>query len=208
MYKNSNVNYLFYVQSKLFFIISISSLPIMNLNLFWSFRLEYSGYIPFHLVFWKSFSSRYLIAYCIYYVWCHKAEWNQNKWQTVVCKSLRFFEIWWEKAEFKFGFFTWVKKSLLASALLLMPDIWLHMTEVESVCYPLRSFYFVDDWDGPLIFAHAMTSFSDEIDRLPTTFLLLNNKINWEPVCLSKLTSVRSFHWFRIFLFKKLLCCF
>ncbi len=69
-------------------------------------------------------------------------------------------------------------------------------------------FYFVGDWDGPLIFARVMTSFSDEIDRLPTTFLLLNNQINKDPVCLNKFTSTWSLLWFRIVLFKKLLCCF
>ncbi len=34
-----------------------------------------------------------------------------------------------------------------------------------------------------------MTSFSDQIDGLATTLLLLNNKINREPVCLIKITS-------------------
>ncbi len=32
-------------------------------------------------------------------------------------------------------------------------------------------FYFVDDWDCPLIFAHAMTSFSAKIEGLPTIFV-------------------------------------
>ncbi len=52
------------------------------------------------------------------------------------------------KAEFKFGFFTWEQKSLLASALLLMPDICLHMTEVESVFYSLRYFNNLDIFGG------------------------------------------------------------
>ncbi len=34
-------------------------------------------------------------------------------------------------------------------------------------------FHFVDLWDGPLIFAHAMTSYSHKIyHRLPTTFFV------------------------------------
>ncbi len=40
-----------------------------------------------------------------------------------------------------------------------------------SSCKAVIFFLFVDDWDGPLIFARAMTSFSNKIDGLPTTFL-------------------------------------
>ncbi len=109
----------------------------------WLFRLVTSGYNPFNVLkmFFLKIPDSILHILCLMPQSEMKPKQMTNGRQILVkdkkniCKSLR---LWWEKAEFKFGFFTWVQKSLLASALLLMPHIWLHMTEVESAFYPLQ----------------------------------------------------------------------